>query len=94
MNEAQILALAKEILGIRTAVRDTLLAAIVASVVKELTDEKGIALKETDANHLMFCADLSVWRYQSRDEPGGMPRHLQFRLHNLMIHAGGRKDDV
>lgn len=89
MNETLIVSLVKERLGIRTAVRDTYLAAIVSSVVKELEDEKGIALQADNANHLMFCVDLATWRYQSRDSDGAMPRHLQFRLHNLMIHSGG-----
>ncbi|SDC69835.1 hypothetical protein SAMN02799630_01217 [Paenibacillus sp. UNCCL117] len=89
MDTALILALVKERLGVRTAVRDTYLTAIVAGVVRELEDEKGIALQPDDASHLMFCVDLATWRYQSRDSDGAMPRHLQFRLHNLMIHSGG-----
>ncbi|MGF9909405.1 hypothetical protein [Brevibacillus porteri] len=91
MDQDQILALVKERLGIRTAARDTYLAAIVRGVVKELEDEKGLALQTDNAYHLMFCVDYSTWRYQSRDSDGAMPRHLQFRLHNLMIHAGGAK---
>ncbi|MFH5187668.1 hypothetical protein ACHHV8_36620 [Paenibacillus sp. TAB 01] len=88
MDVTLILSLAKEGLGIRTAVRDTYLAAIAEAIVKELTDEKGIELDPNNASHLMFCADYTAWRYQSRDSSGAMPRHLQFRLHNLMIQAG------
>lgn len=87
MDTAQILSLVKERLGIRTAVRDTYLTAIVQGVVKELEDEKGLTLDQTNMYHLMFCVDYATWRYQSRDESGAMPRHLQFRLHNLMVHA-------
>jgi len=94
MDEAQILALVKERLGIRTAVRDTYLTAIVQGVVKELEDEKGLTLAADNPYHLMFCVDYATWRYQSRDESGAMPRHLQFRLHNLMLHAGGVASDV
>ncbi|MEV2353709.1 hypothetical protein ABND43_18635 [Paenibacillus larvae] len=89
MDINQIVALVKERLGIRTAVRDTYLTAIAEGVVKELEDEKGITLQPSDANHLMFCVDYAAWRYQSRDESGAMPRHLQFRLHNLILHSGG-----
>ncbi|MBG9567562.1 hypothetical protein P4U99_03585 [Brevibacillus agri] len=89
MDVIQILALVKARLGITAAVRDTYLAAIVYGVVRELEHEKGIALDSGDANHLMFCVDLATWRYQSRDSDGSMPRHLQYRLHNLMIHSGG-----
>lgn len=89
MEVTQILALVKARLGISTAVRDTYLAAIVSSIVTELEDEKGIALDPGNANHLMFCVDLATWRYQSRDSEKAMPRHLQFRLHNMIIHSGG-----
>jgi len=89
MNEPQILELVKARLGITTAVRDTYLAAIVSGVIDELEKEKGITLNSNDAHHLMFVVDLATWRYQSRDEPGAMPRHLQYRLHNLIISAGG-----
>lgn len=90
MDQTQIRSLVKARLGIRTTVRDDYLTAIIAGVVRELTDEQGITLQVDDANHLMFCVDYATWRYQSRDSAAGMPRHLQFRLHNLMLHAGGR----
>lgn len=90
MNEELILALVKDRLGIRTAVRDSYLAAIVSGVVRELEGEKGIVLQPDDANHMMFCVDYAAWRYQSRDESGALPRHLQFRMHNLILNAGGK----
>jgi hypothetical protein len=89
MDTALIVSLVKERLGIRTAVRDTYLTAIVDGIVQELKDEKGVTLKNDDANHLMFCVDYASWRYQSRDSDGAMPRHLQIRMHNLIIHSGG-----
>ncbi|MED4783446.1 hypothetical protein [Brevibacillus choshinensis] len=89
MDTAIVLSLVKERLGIRSNVRDTYLSAIVQGVVKELEDEKGIVLQAADASHLMFCVDYASWRYQSRDSTGAMPRHLQFRLHNLIIHSCG-----
>jgi len=94
VDEQQILALVKARLGITTAVRDTYLAAIVSGVIRELEHEKGIKLDPADMNHVMFCVDLATWRYQSRDESGAMPRHLQYRLHNLIISAGGGAGDV
>ena len=91
MDTEQIMALVKERLGIRTNVRDTYLTAIVQSVVKELEDEKGLTLEADNSYHLLFCVDYASWRYQSRDESGAMPRHLQFRLHNLMLHVGAKR---
>jgi len=94
METATVVSLVKERLGIKTDVRDTYLTAIVDGVIRELEDEKGLVLDGANPYHLMFVVDYATWRYQSRDSDGAMPRHLQFRLHNLMIHAGGGSGDV
>ncbi|HZH62591.1 MAG TPA: hypothetical protein VEY70_24115 [Metabacillus sp.] len=94
MNEFTILELVKSRLGISTTIRDEYIVQIIKSVVKELEDEKGLILDNTNSYHLMFVVDYSTWRYQSRDSMEGMPRHLQFRLHNLMIHVGGVQSDL
>ena len=94
MNASTVVALVKERLGIKTDVRDTYLTAIVDGVIKELEDEKGLALDGANPYHLMFVVDYATWRYQNRDTMEAMPRHLQFRLHNLIIHAGGGASDV
>ncbi|QOS77946.1 hypothetical protein JNUCC31_25110 [Paenibacillus sp. JNUCC31] len=87
MDIALIVGLIKERLAIRANVRDNYITAIANSVVTELEDEKGLTLDADNANHLQFCVDYAAWRYQSRDTEGSMPRHLQFRLHNLILHA-------
>lgn len=87
--KATILSLMKERIGIRSNVRDTYLQAIVDGVAEELEDEKGLVLDGTNSYHLMFVVDYATWRYQSRDSNGALPRHLQFRLHNLIISARG-----
>ncbi|WP_089610085.1 hypothetical protein [Dehalobacterium formicoaceticum] len=87
MDASITVALVKERLGIKSNVRDTYLTAIVDGVLKELEDEKGLALDDANPYHLMFTVDYATWRYQSRDKDTGMPRHLQYRLHNLFIHA-------
>ena len=87
MDALAVVALVKERLGIKTNVRDTYLTAIVVGVITELEDEKGLALDGANPYHLMFVVDYATWRYQSRDSDAGLPRHLQFRLHNLIIHA-------
>jgi len=100
MDVAQVLELVKARLGITTAVRDEYLAAIISGVIDELTKEKGIVLNADDAHHLMFVVDYATWRYQSvgdgttayTGQPMSMPRHLQYRLHNLIIAAGGEPE--
>ncbi|MBO0962499.1 hypothetical protein J1P26_22655 [Neobacillus sp. MM2021_6] len=94
MDTDTILQLVKERLGIRTIVRDKYISAIIDGVIEELEDEKGVVLVSTNSNHLLFIVDYVTWRYQSRDSEGSMPRHLQFRLHNLIIHSGSGNSDV
>ncbi|EAG6959002.1 hypothetical protein AB952_12230 [Listeria monocytogenes] len=84
MNTDTILELVKGREGISSNVRDTYLLAIIDGVIQELENEKSIALDEKDANHLMFVVDYTSWRYNNRDSDD-MPRHLQYRLHNLII---------
>lgn len=89
MDASTILNLVKARLGITSTVRDTYLTAIINGVVTELEDEKGLVLESANPYHLIFVVDYVTWRYQNRDSEKGMPRHLQYRLHNLMIHNGG-----
>ncbi|WP_088825662.1 MULTISPECIES: phage head-tail connector protein [Listeria] len=84
MFENSVLELVKAREGISTNIRDSYLTSIVKGVIRELQDEKGIALMENDPNHLMFVVDYASWRYNNRDVEN-MPRHLQYRLHNLII---------
>lgn len=88
MDVEQIVGLTKERMGIRTAVRDSYITAIVKSVLTELQDQHKLTLDATNDYHLMFCVDYATWRYESKGENSGMPRHLQFRLHNLLVHVG------
>ena len=88
MNLEIVLQLVKENLGIKADVRDKYLNAIIKGVVKELEDEKGLILNGVNDYHLLFVVDYVSWCYQNKDH-AGMPRHLQYRLHNLIIHVGG-----
>jgi hypothetical protein len=94
MDITTIVSLVKERLGIRSTVRDNYLTQIATGVVEELEDEKGITLTSGNFNHLLFCVDYTTWRYESVGKDGAMPRHLQFRLHNLIIHNGGGSSDI
>jgi len=89
-----IVTMVKARIGLTSEVRDTYLTAIANAVVTELEGEKGLALDGANPYHIMFVVDYATWRYQNRDTMEAMPRHLQFRLHNLIIHAGGGASDV
>lgn len=82
------LELVKESVGIRSNNRDSFLYAIVKGVQKQLSEEQGIILDLSNEYHLMFVVDFSAWRYKNRDSAESIPRHLQFRLHNLIIKGG------
>lgn len=88
MQTEIILQIVKDKLGIRTNIRDSYLTAIIGGVVRELESEKGLVLDSADPYHLLFVVDYACWRYESKDESGAMPRHLQYRLHNFMLHNG------
>jgi len=94
MDRVIVLEVVKERLGLRTTVRDTYLLAIIDGVLEELQDEKGLALDGASPSHLIFVVDYSAWRYQNRDSNTGMPRNLQYRLHNLVIHIGGGNSEL
>ena len=95
------LELTKARLGISTTIRDSLLLNAVKSVVEELEDEKGLTLNYEGALHLDFVKDYATWRYQSvgstetifTNNTLPMPRHLQYRLHNLIIKQQASGDD-
>lgn len=94
MDVERVLELVKARIGLTSTVRDEYLRAIVQGVISELEDEKGLSLDGDSPYHLMFVVDYATWRYMNRDSPGAVPRHLQYRLHNLIIHAGRDADDV
>lgn len=80
-----ILKLLKERIGIRSNIRDEYLTYIIESILDELINEKGLSIDVDSPSHLMFIVDYSYFRYKSRDDKGNLPRHLQFRLHNLIV---------
>ncbi|NMF06260.1 hypothetical protein ACUH7Y_07070 [Clostridium beijerinckii] len=94
MDTTLILGLVKAKLGISTTVRDTYLQAIIDGVIKELEDEQGLTLDGSNSYHLLFIVDYATWRYESKDKDGAMPRHLQFRLHNLIIHEKCKESET
>lgn len=86
------LPLVKAARGITATVRDEYIKNIIAGVVAELEDVQGLSVDTESPNFLMFVVDFAAWRYASQGESGGLPRHLQWRLHNL--HIAENKKDV
>lgn len=80
-----ILEMVKARLGISSNKRDSYLNAIIAGILSELKNLQGLEVDEENAYHLMFVVDYACYRYKNVGEESGMPRHLQWRLHNLMV---------
>ena len=92
MMNTTALELVKARIGITSKVRDFYLEKIIEGVISELKNIQGLSIDNDDPHQLMFVVDLADWRYHNRNDPAGMPRHLQFRLHNLVISSGGGSD--
>ena len=92
LNVETVLELVKARIGISSKVRDEYLTSIIQGIKTELEEQQGLSIDLDRPDILMFLVDFSTWRYQNRDSMEGMPRHLQFRLHNLVI-SGVKKND-
>lgn len=91
MNKGQLLELLKLKLGISTTLRDKPLEKIIDAVTSELEENLGVVLDPDRADHEMFVVDFAAYRYEGGVD---MPRHLQWRLHNLQVSSKGKVSDV
>ena len=91
MNKGQLLELLKLKLGISTTLRDNPLDKIIDAVISELGENLGVVLDPKRADHEMFVVDFAAYRYEGGVD---MPRHLQWRLHNLQVSSKGKISDV
>ncbi len=85
MEQTQILALLKAKLGISGTFRDEYLKHLILSVQDEIKKQKKIKLDTNRYDHMDFLIDYSAFRYDNRDNNILMPKHLQYRLHNLLL---------
>lgn len=93
LNVEDVLELVKARIGISSKVRDEYLTSIIQGIKTELEEQQGLSIDLDRPDILMFLVDFSTWRYQNRDSHDGMPRHLQFRLHNLMVSDVKKNDE-
>lgn len=91
MNKGQLLESLKLKLGISTTLRDKPLKKIIDAVISELGENLGVVLDPERADHEMFVVDFAAYRYEGGVD---MPRHLQWRLHNLQVSSKGKVSDV
>lgn len=86
----KILQIVKSKLGISSNIRDTLLNHIIDSTKIELQEEHNLIIGEDTDLVSSFLIDYVCFKYQNRDYKG-VPRYLQFRLHNLKVNRLKKK---
>lgn len=69
---------------------DEYLTARLSAACAEL-EKTGITLDD-GADDLMLAVDYTVWQYQNRDKPGGMPDWLRLRRRERWVQEVGRHD--
>lgn len=85
LETTPLLEILKAKLGISGEFRDKYLKHLLKSVIDELCNQKGITLNTERYHHMDFIVDYAAFRYDNRDNNILMPKHLQYRLHNLLL---------
>ena len=85
LETTPLLEILKAKLGISGEFRDKYLKHLLKSVIDELCNQKGITLNAERYHHMDFIVDYAAFRYDNRDNNILMPKHLQYRLHNLLL---------
>ncbi|MEK4495097.1 hypothetical protein [Ureibacillus sp. FSL W8-0352] len=82
------LSLFKLDLGITHNLRDVLFLNLLKSSSIELT-KMGVDLSKETAEDIQLIVDYSLWQYRKRQDDVGLPRNLQFKIHNRVIQKVG-----
>lgn len=82
------LSLFKLDLGITHNLRDALFSNLLKSSSIELT-KMGVDLSQETVEDIQLVVDYSLWMYRKRQEDVGLPRNLQFKIHNRVIQKVG-----
>lgn len=93
VTQATILSLVKARLNrleSDTSLDDYLKARICAAI--QETERTGLRLAN-DTESIMYVVDYTVWSYQNRDNPNGMPDWLRLRRREMWLRSGGGADD-
>lgn len=85
---ATCLSLFKLDLGITHNLRDSFFSNLINSSILELS-KMGVDLSSSTAEDIQLVVDYSSWMYRKRQEDVGLPRRLQFKIHNRVISKVG-----
>lgn len=58
---------------------------------KKDIEREGIKIDMNNIDHVLIVVDYAAWLYKKRDQNIGFPRHLRFRMNNLLYSQKGGK---
>lgn len=87
------LSLFKLDMGITHGLRDTLFTNLINSSAMELA-KMGIDFSNETVEDIQLIVDYSAWMYRKRQDDIGLPRNLQFKIHNRVIQKAGGSNNA
>lgn len=58
---------------------------------KEEIELEGIKLDMDNIKHVLVVVDYAAWLYKKRNQDVGFPRHLRYRMNNILFSQKGKK---
>lgn len=52
---------------------------------------EGIKLDMDNIEHVLIVVDYAAWFYKKRNQNIGFPRHLRYRMNNILFSQKGKK---
>lgn len=83
--DTDVLFITKSKLGLTYIEEDSAVRFAIVAARQELTNTYGLTIDQTRADHVNILTDMAVYNYQIKDDKGALPRHLEFRINNLMF---------
>ncbi len=53
-------------------------------------EREGIKLDENNEDHVLILVDYAAWLYRKRTQDIDFPRHLRYRMNNLLFSQKGK----
>lgn len=79
------LEITKAKLGLTSLLDDTTVRFALIAAEEELRDTYGINLDKGKAEHVNVLTDLAEYNYKLKGDKVALPRHLEYRINNLMM---------
>lgn len=57
---------------------------------KEEIEKEGIKIDMNNISHVLIVVDYAAWLYRKRTQDIAFPKHLRYRMNNLLFSQKGR----